>query len=87
MAVGAYHPGCHRARGVPKGRHSIHLAWGPLCKLFLRFAGVGSLGSDFGVTWFCCPSPFGLLLWGLVSDVRRFYVVLGPPCVTLLIIY
>ena len=54
--------------------------------MFLRFAGVGSLGSDFGVTRFCGPSPFCLFLRGLVSDVRRFDVVLGPPWVTLLIL-
>ena len=44
------------------------------------------LGSDFGVTWFCGPSPFCLLLRDLVSDVRRFDVVLGPLWVTLLIL-
>ena len=47
---------------------------------------MGTLGSDFGVTWFCGPSPFYLLLWDLVSDVRRFDVVLGPTWETLLIL-
>ena len=63
--------------------------WCPLYSLFLRFTGVGSLGSDVDVAWFCGPSPLCPFLWDLVSDVRRFEMVatvLGSPWVGLLIL-